>query len=43
MEYLTIAYALIAVVLVGYTLSVWRRTQAAQRERDRLSPGKSKE
>jgi hypothetical protein len=36
MEYLTIAYGLIAVVLIGYGVSLWQRAQAVQRERARL-------
>jgi hypothetical protein len=36
MEYLAIAYILIAMVLIGYSLSLRRRAQAAQRERARL-------
>ena len=33
MEYLAIAYSLIAVVLIGYGISLRRRAQAIQRER----------
>lgn len=33
MEYLAIAYGLIAVVLIGYALSLRQRWQAIQRER----------
>ncbi len=33
MEYLVIAYALIAVVLMGYALSLRQRWQAVKRER----------
>lgn len=33
MEYLAIAYGLIAVVLIGYAFSVRRRMNAVQRER----------
>ncbi len=33
MEYLAIAYALIAVVLVGYVLSLRQRMEAIKRER----------
>lgn len=36
MDYLAIAYGLIAVVLIGYVVSVWRRSQAVHRERDLL-------
>ena len=36
MEYLTIAYVLIAVVLAGYTVSLQRRRQTVRRERDLL-------
>lgn len=36
MEYLVIAYVLIAVVLVGYWLSIQRRARAIQRERELL-------
>ncbi len=36
MEYLAIAYALIAVVLVGYVLSLRQRMEAIKRERARL-------
>ncbi len=36
MDYLAIAYSLIAVVLAGYTISLWRRMQASRRERERL-------
>jgi len=36
MEYLAIAYGLIAVVLIGYVVSVRRRSQAVQRERELL-------
>jgi hypothetical protein len=36
MEYLTIAYVLIAVVLIGYGVSLWQRRQAIERERARL-------
>jgi hypothetical protein len=36
MEYLAIAYGLIAVVLTGYTLSVWRRLMTTERERAQL-------
>ncbi len=36
MEYMIIAYALIAVVLAGYGFSLWQRTQAARRERQML-------
>lgn len=33
MEYLAIAYMLIAIVLLGYALSLWRRMQTTQHER----------
>jgi CcmD family protein len=33
MEYLAIAYALIAVVLVGYVVNLRQRMQAVERER----------
>jgi|GEM_PF-2470416 hypothetical protein len=33
MEYLAIAYGLIAVVLIGYAFSIRQRMSAAQRER----------
>jgi hypothetical protein len=36
MEYLAIAYALIAVVLIGYGVSLRRRSLAIERERARL-------
>jgi len=36
MEYLAIAYALIAIVLIGYTVNLKMRTQAIDRERTRL-------
>jgi hypothetical protein len=36
MEYLMIAYGLIAVVLIGYVLSLRQRWQAIQRERARF-------
>lgn len=36
MEYLAIAYGLIAVVLIGYAISLRRRAQAVERERARL-------
>lgn len=36
MEYLAIAYALIAIVLVGYSVNLWRRSQAIRRERELL-------
>jgi CcmD family protein len=36
MEYLAIAYALIAIALVGYTLSLRTRRNAIERERARL-------
>jgi hypothetical protein len=36
MEYLAIAYALIAVVLVGYAVNLRIRTQTIERERARL-------
>ena len=36
MEYMAIAYILIAVVLIGYAVNLRRRTQAAENERARL-------
>jgi hypothetical protein len=36
MEYLAIAYTLIAAVLVGYGVSLRQRSRAAERERQRL-------
>jgi hypothetical protein len=33
MEYLTIAYALIAVVLIGYAFNLRQRWQSVERER----------
>ncbi len=33
MEYLAIAYALIAVVVIGYVLSLHQRMKAVERER----------
>jgi hypothetical protein len=36
MEYMAIAYILIAVVLVGYTLNLRIRTRAIENERARL-------
>ncbi len=36
MEYLTLAYGLMAVVLIGYGISLWRRARAIARERARL-------
>jgi hypothetical protein len=33
MDYLAIAYTLIAVVLISYAISVWRRRDAIRRER----------
>ncbi len=36
MEYMMIAYALIAIVLVGYGISLRQRTLAARRERQML-------
>jgi hypothetical protein len=33
MEYLAIAYALIAVVLIGYVVNLRQRTAAVERER----------
>lgn len=36
MENLAIAYVLIAVVLSGYGLNLWRRSQEVRRERELL-------
>ena len=36
MEYMAIAYLLIAVVLIGYTVMLHRRTQAVESERARI-------
>jgi len=36
MEYLAIAYALIALVLIGYAVNLKMRTQTIERERARL-------
>ncbi len=36
MEYLAIAYTLIAVVLAGYSISLLRRSQSIRRERELL-------
>ena len=36
MEYLAIAYVLIAIVLSGYVVNLRLRTQAVERERARL-------
>ena len=36
MEYMAIAYLLIAIVLIGYTVILRRRTQAVESERARL-------
>lgn len=36
MEYMAIAYILIAVVLIGYAVNLRVRTQAIERERARL-------
>lgn len=36
MEYLVIAYTLIAVVLIGYAVNLRSRMQAVERERARL-------
>ncbi len=36
MEYLAIAYALIAVVVIGYTLSLRQRMKTVERERARI-------
>jgi hypothetical protein len=36
MEYMAIAYALIAVVVIGYVISLRQRWQAVKRERDLL-------
>lgn len=36
MEYLTIAYTLIAAVLIGYGISLRQRTGAIRRERELL-------
>ena len=36
MEYLALAYLLIAVVLIGYAVSLRQRMQAAERERAML-------
>ena len=36
MEYMAVAYLLIAVVLIGYTVMLHRRTQAVESERARL-------
>ena len=36
MEYMAIAYLLIAVVLIGYTVMLQRRTQAVESERARI-------
>ncbi len=36
MEYLTIAYGLIAVVLIAYSIHLWQRMQAVKRERARI-------
>ncbi len=36
MEYMVIAYLLIAIVLIGYTVVLRRRTQAVESERERL-------
>jgi hypothetical protein len=36
MEYLAIAYALIAVVVIGYVISLRQRWQQVKRERDLL-------
>ena len=36
MEYMAIAYTLIAIVLIGYTVVLWKRMQAVESERARL-------
>ncbi len=36
MDYMIIAYVLIAVVLVGYSLNIWQRMRTIERERARL-------
>ncbi len=36
MENLAIAYTLIAVVLTGYGVNLWRRSQQVRRERELL-------
>ncbi len=36
MENLAIAYTLIVVVLIGYGLNLWRRSQQVRRERELL-------
>jgi hypothetical protein len=36
MEYMAVAYILIAIVLIGYTVLLRRRTQAVESERARL-------
>jgi Flp pilus assembly pilin Flp len=40
MEYVAMAYALIAVVLIGYIVNLWRRMQAVERERESIEAGK---
>jgi hypothetical protein len=40
MEYLTIAYALIAVVLIGYAMSLQQRRATIERERALLESKK---
>ena len=36
MDYLAIAYGLIAVVLIGYAVSLWQRLHAVKSEQARL-------
>jgi len=41
MESTLIAYVLIGAVLVGYAINLWRRREAAERERARLQAATS--
>jgi hypothetical protein len=39
MEYLLLAYGMIAAVLIGYGASLWRRSQQIRHERESLEAG----